>query len=140
MDGVLLQVKLKGFLVIVMIAWLCPIISATVITVKPRYFELSWFEVPNILKSGRIPLDLPLLFLIGHLLSAILNLIKLNILLFWTDPCFQTSTKNLQKKNLTNIFPVRTKHASSIKFLLSWLYFEFTDGTAYLIRKMGELQ
>ena len=45
----------------------------------------------------------------------------------------QASYINLQKKNSTNIFPVRTKQASSIKFLLSWLYFEFPDGTAHLI-------
>ena len=40
---------------------------------------------------------------------------------------------NLQKKNETNIFPVRTEQASSIKFLSLWLYFEFPDGTAHFI-------
>ena len=40
---------------------------------------------------------------------------------------------NLQKKNSTNVFPVRTKQASSIKVLLLWLYFEYPDGTAYFI-------
>ena len=46
---------------------------------------------------------------------------------------------NLQKKNLTNIFPVRTEQGSSIKFLLSWLYFEFPDGTAHLIGEIRAL-
>ena len=46
---------------------------------------------------------------------------------------------NLQKKNETNIFPVRTEQVSSIKFLLSWLYFEFPDGTAHVIGEMGAL-
>ena len=45
----------------------------------------------------------------------------------------QARSINLQKKKETNIFPVRTEQASSIKFLLSWLYFEFPDGTAHLI-------
>ena len=49
----------------------------------------------------------------------------------WTEP--QAGSINLQKKNETNIFPVRTEQASSIKFLLSWLYFEFPGGTAHLI-------
>ena len=40
---------------------------------------------------------------------------------------------NLQKKNETNIFPVQTEQASLIKLLLSWLYFEFPDGTAHFI-------
>ena len=40
---------------------------------------------------------------------------------------------NLQKKNETDIFPVRTKQASSIKFLLLWLYFKFPDGKAHFI-------
>ena len=40
---------------------------------------------------------------------------------------------DLEKKNSTNIFPVRTEQASSINFLLSRLYFEFPDGTAHLI-------
>ena len=31
------------------------------------------------------------------------------------------------------IFPVRTERASSRKFLLLWLYFEFPDGTAHCI-------
>ena len=39
----------------------------------------------------------------------------------------------LTKKNDTNIFPVRTEQASSIKFLLLWLYFEFPDDTAHFI-------
>ena len=42
-------------------------------------------------------------------------------------------TRPKRKKNETNIFPVRTEQASSIKFLLSWLYLEFLDGTAHLI-------
>ena len=37
----------------------------------------------------------------------------------------------LVKKNETNIFPVRTEQASSMKFLLLWLCFEFPDGTAH---------
>ena len=38
------------------------------------------------------------------------------------------------KKNETNIFPVRTGQASSIKFLLLWLYFfKFPGGTAPFI-------
>ena len=49
----------------------------------------------------------------------------------WTEP--QARSINLQKKNETNIFTVRTEQASSIKFLVSWLYFEFPDGTAHLI-------
>ena len=40
---------------------------------------------------------------------------------------------NLQKKNETNIFSVRTEQASSIKFSLLWLYFKFPDGTAHCI-------
>ena len=40
---------------------------------------------------------------------------------------------NLQKKSETDVFPVRTKQASSIKFLLLWLYFKFPDGTAHFI-------
>ena len=39
----------------------------------------------------------------------------------------------LEEKNATNIFPVPTERASSITFLLSWIYFEFPDGTAPLI-------
>ena len=49
----------------------------------------------------------------------------------WTE--LQARSINLQKWNETNIFPVRTEQASSIKFLLSWLYFEFPDGTSQLI-------
>ena len=40
---------------------------------------------------------------------------------------------NLPKNIETNIFPVRTEQASSIKFLLLWLHFEFPDGTAHVI-------
>ena len=40
---------------------------------------------------------------------------------------------NLQKKNSTYIFPVRNEQASSIKFLLSWLYFKSPEGTAHFI-------
>ena len=36
-------------------------------------------------------------------------------------------------KNESNILPGRTEQASSIKFLLLWLYFEFPDGTAHFI-------
>ena len=49
----------------------------------------------------------------------------------WTEP--QARSITLQKKNETNIFPVRTEQASSIKFLLLRLYFEFPDGTADFI-------
>ena len=40
---------------------------------------------------------------------------------------------NLQKKNSTNISPVRTEQACSKKFLLLWLYFEFPDSKAHFI-------
>ena len=43
------------------------------------------------------------------------------------------STGKILVENKTNIFPVLVDQASSIKFLLSWLYFEFPDGTAHLI-------
>ena len=36
-------------------------------TVKPRYFELGLFEVPAISKEDRIPLDLPLSFMLPRL-------------------------------------------------------------------------
>ena len=49
----------------------------------------------------------------------------------WTKP--QAKSINLQKKNETNILPVQTEQASSIKFLLLWLYFEFPDGIAHFI-------
>ena len=49
----------------------------------------------------------------------------------WTEP--QARSINLQKKNETNIFKVRSEQANPIKFLLSWLYFEFPEGTARLI-------
>ena len=39
----------------------------------------------------------------------------------------------LAKENETNMFPVWTEQASSIKFLSLWLYFKFPDGTAHLI-------
>ena len=41
----------------------------------------------------------------------------------------EVHTRKLAKKNETNIFPERTEQASSIKFLLLWLYFEFSDST-----------
>ena len=37
-----------------------------------------------------------------------------------------------QKKNKANIFPVRTKRASSKKVSLLWFYFELTDSIAHL--------
>ena len=40
---------------------------------------------------------------------------------------------NLQTKSETNIFEVQTEQASSIKFLLIWIYFEFPDSTAHFI-------
>ena len=45
----------------------------------------------------------------------------------------QARSINLPKKNETNIFPVWIEQASSKKFLLLWLYFEFPDGTAHFI-------
>ena len=49
--------------------------------------------------------------------------------------CYGTSVRSVLGKfwNETNIFPVWTEQASSIKFLLLWLYFEFPDGTAHFI-------
>ena len=42
---------------------------------------------------------------------------------------------NLQKRNETNIYPVRTE-TSSIKVLLLWLYSEFADDSiAHLYRR-----
>ena len=45
----------------------------------------------------------------------------------------QARSINLQNKNETYIFPVRTEQASSIKFLLLWFCFEFPDGTTHFI-------
>ena len=46
---------------------------------------------------------------------------------FFLEAVFLGEVHKLAKKNETNIFPIRTEEANSIKFLSLWLFYEFAE-------------
>ena len=50
----------------------------------------------------------------------------------WSTSFCGSVHKRAKEKNQTNIFPVQTKQANSVTFLLLCLYFEFPDSIAHL--------
>ena len=66
--------------------------------------------------------------------------VNIGLVLFlqvYGDP--QARSINLQNRTRPIFFPVWTEQASSIKFLLLWLYFEFPDGIVHLISETRAL-